>query len=128
MRDGVEPSAVARCPRFSRYFFAMVPFRPISRHRRLVSLLLAGSLLACVLAATAVVALGAAHDDCPGEEHCPVCQMVQVAKASLNFVKEAPSVSCAAVFAAVPPLAPQLQRQVLARANTLMWRKIRLNN
>lgn len=106
----------------------MVPFRPISRHRRLVSLLLAGSLLACVLAATAVVALESVHDDCPGEENCPVCQMVQVAKASLNFVKEAPSVSCAEVFAAVPPLAPQLRRQVLACANTLMWRKIRLNN
>lgn len=100
-----------------------------TKRHRFGSYALAIALLACVLLASAVVVLEAGHDDCPGEENCPVCQMVLVAKASLNFTTAARPVSApAAAFRAAPATVPRFRSQFLAIADSLVQRKIRLNN
>lgn len=99
--------------------------KSILRHR-LGSLLLAGALLACVWISTVVVLVERGHE-CTGEE-CPVCQLVQAARSTLAFTDCLPATSGAMKLRAVPAARPFLRVLVEVAPDTLVHRKIRLNN
>ena len=104
----------------------MVKTRSTQLSRRLARLLLAAGLLACVWASTAVVLLEADHE-CSGAE-CPICQLVLVARASLAFTGKSVASPMVTAFAAAPFAMPRLLAHRVPDADTLVHRKIRLNN
>ena len=104
----------------------MPNYRTTSCRRQIASLLLGMALMACVLGGTAVVLLEAGHE-CSGED-CPVCQLVLVTRTSLTFIAKPATLSAVVAFYPLTTAQPRLQAQVMAVADTLVYRKVRLNN